>query len=71
MDLSWTVSAAEQPPSVVIEWTEEGGPAVTPPETVGFGSRLIAWSVENDLRGTVEQRYEPQGLQVRIEVPLL
>jgi PAS domain S-box-containing protein len=68
--VSWQVSAAEQPPMLVLEWTEEGGPAVTPPETVGFGTRLIAWSVSNDLRGSVEQQYEPEGLQVRIQLPL-
>ena len=46
------------------------GPPVMPPERPGFGTRLIALSVGNDLGGTVEQRFEPTGLVTRIEVPL-
>jgi len=69
--LGWEVSTQGYAPMLVLKWTEKGGPPVMPPAKAGFGSRLIALSVANDLGGRVEQHYEPEGLQVRIEVPLL
>ena len=72
--VSWAVEdsapASAPKPTLVLHWRESGGPPVTPPERLGFGSRLIAGSVESNLGGRLEQRYEPAGLQVRIEVPL-
>ncbi len=44
-----------------LNWVESG-PSVPPPERSGFESRLIAFSVTNDLDGRVEQ--------ARINVPL-
>jgi two-component system CheB/CheR fusion protein len=63
--LSWRVEPGTPQRCLVIEWTEQGGPAVTPPERRGFGSVLI----ENS--GKVEQYFEPGGLRCAIEMALM
>jgi PAS domain S-box-containing protein len=56
--------------SLSVEWRETGGPTIAaPPRTLGFGSRLTDMSVIQQLGGTVERKWEKEGLYVRIEVP--
>jgi two-component sensor histidine kinase len=52
-----------------LTWQEKGGPAPAP-GTTGFGSRLIALSVEGQLRGRFERTFEETGLRVDLVVPL-
>jgi PAS domain S-box-containing protein len=51
-------------------WAERGGPAVSPPTTKGFGSRLIERSLAAEFGGDVRIDYEPAGVVCRIEAPL-
>jgi PAS domain S-box-containing protein len=57
-----------QPPLVELVWNERGGPSVQPPRRQGFGSRLIAASVEQ-LGGEMAVRYA-DGLEARFRFPL-
>ena len=54
----------------LLEWRERGGPSVTEPHAAGFGSRLIAMSVEQQLGGTIDRQWNEDGLDVLISVPL-
>lgn len=58
---------------LVLEWEEQGSePAETSPSEPGhrgFGSALIDGSARQ-LGGTIERRFTPQGVTVRIEMPL-
>ena len=54
---------------LVLLWNETDGPAVTPPEHRGFGSRLIQRGVQ-ELGGEVVKDWRPEGLDCRIEIPL-
>ncbi|MBO9707880.1 MAG: sensor histidine kinase [Caulobacter sp.] len=47
---------------VTLHWEERGGPQVSPPARVGFGSRLIAASVKSELRGEARFDYRSSGL---------
>ncbi|HYE44268.1 MAG TPA: HWE histidine kinase domain-containing protein [Caulobacter sp.] len=51
-------------------WRERGGPPVKPPETDGFGSRLITASVSHEFGGTVQFDHWPQGLVCTLIIPL-
>jgi PAS domain S-box-containing protein len=52
-------------------WNETVGRADAPSAAApGFGSRLIEMSVEAQMRGTIEREWTPQGLRVRLAVPL-
>lgn len=53
-----------------IEWRECGGPSVIAPTHEGFGSRLIALSIERQLGGRIERDWQTDGLRVRLDVPL-
>lgn len=53
----------------VIEWVESGGPSVKPPESGGFGSILIARSLDKIVGSSVAVEYRPEGLRARIRIP--
>ena len=69
--VTWRVFSREEgrEPWIRIEWREEGGPPVTPPSRRGFGSRLVSSTVERELAGKLEVRFDPEGLFCAIEVP--
>ncbi len=51
-------------------WREQGGPPVSgAPEQTGFGSSLLALSVEGQLGGALEQSWAPGGLEVVADIP--
>jgi PAS domain S-box-containing protein len=56
--------------TLVLHWTETGGPAVTPPERRGFGSVVIERSIRHDLDGEASLEFEPGGVRCVIRVPL-
>ena len=54
---------------VCIEWTESGGPPVSPPQKQGFGSRVLNRALAAELGGSVELDFHARGLRcvVRFE----
>lgn len=55
--------------TVFVEWRETGAPTVPPPEREGFGTMLMTSSARQ-LGGTIERRFEPEGVAVDIAFPL-
>ncbi|TVV71874.1 HWE histidine kinase domain-containing protein [Sphingomonas solaris] len=55
--------------SLLIDWREEGGPAVVAPTRRGFGSTIIERSIPFDLGGTAEVRYRLSGFTAHFCVP--
>ncbi|KQX34302.1 hypothetical protein ASD04_16825 [Devosia sp. Root436] len=54
-----------------LTWKETGGPVIAgDAELSGFGSRLIALSIEGQLRGKLRRVWEPDGLRVEIDLPV-
>lgn len=52
-------------------WQEENGPAIQgAPTTEGFGSKLARRSVKDQLGGAIAYDWRPEGLQVRIDLPI-
>lgn len=51
-------------------WREHGGPRVSEPTRKGFGSTLIAASVERQLDGKLRRTWARDGLKVELDVPL-
>lgn len=66
VELAWTVNGDE----LALSWIEHGGPTVSPPTRSGFGSRLLTRGLAAELRGQVELRYAPTGLQCHIKAQL-
>lgn len=54
----------------ILTWTERGGPVVAgKPARQGFGSALSALSVEGQLGGKLERRWEEEGLVLEADLP--
>ncbi|MES2035346.1 MAG: HWE histidine kinase domain-containing protein, partial [Pseudomonadota bacterium] len=53
LSVRWRVDG----PDLLLEWREEGGPAVEPPSRRGFGSRLLEQGLSAELGGTVKLNY--------------
>ncbi|KQN81275.1 sensor histidine kinase [Sphingomonas sp. Leaf62] len=64
-----TIETRHDGEQVAIDWRETGGPAIEHvPDTAGFGTRLAALSIEQQLAGTITRDWRRDGLLVRIEV---
>jgi PAS domain S-box-containing protein len=70
IDLAWSVARTQQGLTLVLDWKERNGPPPKRTRRPGFGSRLINMVIERQLNGRVEQTYAPEGLVMRLEVPL-
>jgi PAS domain S-box-containing protein len=68
--ISWAVANGIRPPTLVIKWQETGGPPVTEPSRLGFGSRLLQHGVSRQFRGSTRLDYDPSGLRCTMEIPL-
>jgi PAS domain S-box-containing protein len=70
VELGWkTAQGAGGEEVFVIEWTESGGPPVTPPSSRGFGSTVICRLAERSLDAKVELSFPSTGLTWRLQCP--
>ncbi len=53
-----------------ISWRESGGPPVVPPANRGFGTRLLERGLFTGPDGSVELRFDPEGLTCRVRAKL-
>jgi len=68
VDIAWAID--EDRDSFALDWVENGGPTVLPPQKRGFGSRLIERGLAQDLGGSVRLEFRPQGIVCAIRAPL-
>lgn len=52
-----------------LSWTETGGPAVTPPNKKGFGTEVIEGMIASTLSGTVELKFNVEGMIWTLTIP--
>ena len=62
--LEWSVTP-DTPSRLRLSWSEEGGPPVSPPQSQGFGTRLIRSTLDG--LGDVTMTYPPSGFQLDFE----
>ena len=67
VSIAWTCEDQDGQPNFVFVWQELGGPPVSDPASVGFGSRLISRVLQDDFGGTVEVSYQATGLICRLD----
>jgi two-component sensor histidine kinase len=70
VSIAWTSEDPQGEPKFVFVWQEVGGPAVSKPASVGFGSRLISRVLQDDFGGSVEVSYGSTGLVCSLTAPL-
>jgi two-component sensor histidine kinase/DNA-binding response OmpR family regulator len=64
VDVSWT----HFEDTLTISWIESGGPLVSPPQTKGFGTKIIS-SFNGPERGCVTFDWLPEGLHFMLQLP--
>ncbi|HMR33998.1 MAG TPA: PAS domain S-box protein [Geminicoccaceae bacterium] len=70
VEVSWLVTQQVGEPRFRLDWSEHGGPAVAPPVSRGFGSRLIESGIAGELQGEARLVFEPGGVTWRLSAPL-
>jgi two-component sensor histidine kinase/ligand-binding sensor protein len=55
---------------LVLTWAEQGGPRVSAPQRIGFGSQLIEKAFSSDSRSRAALSYHSEGVEARFEIPL-
>lgn len=68
--VTWSVTIDAARRMLNFDWAESGGPAVTGPARVGFGSRLLDFVLPGQIQARTRIEYAPQGVNVRCSVPL-
>src|SRR5207245_2455051 len=63
--LAWEL----EPATLVLQWTETGGPSVEPPCSEGYGTRVIGASIERQLGGRASFDWRPEGLHCVLSLP--
>ncbi|WP_420145798.1 HWE histidine kinase domain-containing protein [Sphingobium sp.] len=64
--IDWRV---DEDGSLLIDWTESGGPPVVAPTRRGFGSTVIERSIPYDLGGQAEINYRLAGIEAHFCIP--
>lgn len=65
-----SIEIAGDADNVVVTWRELGGASAPLSDKQGFGSRLMALSVEGQLRGRMVRRWAESGLVAEVTLPL-
>jgi len=67
IEMEWSKSEGQ----LNLFWRERDGPKITKPTQRGFGLTLVERKVQYNLRGKAEIDFEPDGLAVALEIPLI
>ena len=71
VEVSWAREATEEAVGLVISWRELRGPVVDAPPAGKYGLGVIREVVVQELGGSVDLDFTPDGVHCRIEIPLL
>jgi PAS domain S-box-containing protein len=70
VEMTWTVTRTDRGLTLTLDWKELAGPPPKRNPRPGFGSRLINMVITRQLNGEVQQFYSPEGLNIRLVIPL-
>ncbi len=71
VSVSWSIEdCGEAQPELRLQWRERGGPKVTKPERVGFGSMLIQRGLSYELGGGADIDFDPDGVCATLRADL-
>jgi PAS domain S-box-containing protein len=68
--IQWTLIGEDADRRFTFAWVEEGGPPVSPPTRIGFGTRMIERVLSRHVRGRAEILYPVGGVRFEIEAPI-
>jgi two-component sensor histidine kinase/DNA-binding response OmpR family regulator len=65
IELTWSLDADQ----LVLRWVETGAALISPPTSLGFGTKIIRGSIEGQLSGKATFDWRPHGLACRLAFP--
>ncbi|WP_119306876.1 CHASE domain-containing protein [Cohaesibacter haloalkalitolerans] len=71
LSVRWSVDLKGKDRILRLVWQERSQEPVKAPDHKGFGTRLIDANIRGELRGSIDRRFEENGLTVEITVPLV
>lgn len=69
VSINWRVEPEPAPGTLIIEWTERGGPKPSMPHRKGFGTELIERELRYELSGKAELQFDAKGLHAALSLP--
>ena len=70
VSVSWALEGdADATRALLLNWVEQDGPQVTPPQRKGFGHVVIGEMVERSLGARVAMEFAPEGLNWSVSIP--
>jgi len=70
LEISWRIDESADPPQLLFDWRERGGPPVAEPTRKGFGSELLERTLAFDLKGHTTLSFNLSGFHCEIAIPL-
>ena len=70
LNIAWSLQEVGRRECLEFRWTETGKPMVDTPSRKGFGSRLIAASIEGELGGRAIMDFDGRGFHCLMIVPI-
>ena len=68
--VSWGMVPQTAQPEFWLRWQETGGPAVTPPQSRGFGTRMIERILAANTNGSASLDFNPEGVCFKMSAPI-
>ncbi len=69
VEISWREQVRKGERWLMLRWAELGGPAVRPPDRIGFGRILLEQTLAYDVDGEVDVEFRPEGLVCTAAIP--
>jgi two-component sensor histidine kinase/DNA-binding response OmpR family regulator len=66
VEISWELKVG----NLTLQWRELGGPHARPPDSQGFGTKIITASVGSQLGGQATFNWPPEGLHCTLSIPI-
>ena len=70
VSIDWRIADSNGEQSLMFSWLERGGPAVSVPSRLGFGSEIVKQFAAKELGGDATIDFEPEGVRVSLQAPL-
>ncbi len=68
--IRWRLENRSRNRALVLDWQEMGQADLQSPSETGFGTKLIDLNIVRELGGEISREFCPDGLKVRIRIPL-
>ena len=70
LTVEWQVDTADRKQRLLLRWIERDGPKITMPGTASFGLSLIETTARDQLYGSINSAWNPEGLTVELAIPI-